>query len=332
MSTENTLVATVEDDLDLFSSDFFGQKQADPEPANSEPEETAVEDASNEDTQIEEDTLVENEDDTEAETDTETDDTPVEVKPKKNRFQDRIDKLVGESNAAKRELDAVKAELEALKNPTNANKEPVPVQTEGPSPDDVNEDGSEKYPLGEFDPGYIRDLTKFTIAEERKAMAAEAAAEAERQRAIQESQAVQESWNQKLAPAEERYPDFREKGGEFIQSIEERITPEYSQYLSNVLMEMDYGPDVLYYLANNPDEAIEIVSSGARKATGALYRIEAKFAEAAEAKKTARPKISNAPTPPVHTNKGSAVARVEVPADTDSLDDFESMFFKKTRR
>jgi hypothetical protein len=91
-------------------------------------------------------------------------------------------------------------------------------------------------------------------------------------------------------------------------------------------MEMDAGPEVFYYLANNLDEAEEIVNAGPRKATMAFARIEAQLVGAKT--KTAAVKTTNAPPPPPQL-KGSAIAKASVPLDTDDLDAFSKQLFKK---
>lgn len=336
MSTENTPVDLDMDDLDAFSVDFFGQKQDDSEPASSESEEDVADQESDalepkDDTQTpEDDDALETEEDDEVE-DEVKEEAP---KPKKNRFQERIDEVVGKQRETERQLQQALAELNNLKktseNKPNESATPVetPTNTSGPKPDDLNPDGTAKYPLGDFDPNFITDLTKYAIREEREAIARQEQ-EKERVTAMEaEKQALQNSWQEKLGPAQERYPDFQEKGQQLVDTFE-GIDEAYGEYLSATIMSMDYGPDVLYYLANNPDEASKIVKAGATKATIALGRLEAKFALADEEKQQARPKVSKAPTPPAHRNKGSAVSVAEVPDDTDDLDAFAKKLFKK---
>lgn len=327
MSNEQTPVeSTVDDDLDTFSDVFFGRKAPDDEQASSEEVETSnTDDDAQEDTHPEADTLANDEDETE-----EPEAVAEEPKPKKNRFQERIDELTGKAREAERERDALIARLEKLEQTSK----PAPVieaaENTGPTPDDTNEDGTDKYPLGEFDPNYIRDLTRHTLQTEKEAMQREEAQKAQQTEMEAQRAALQTSWEEKLVPAQERYPDFREKGEELINSLN-GLEPAYAEYLTATLMSMEYGPDVLYYLSNNPDEAHQIVNSGATKATIALGRLESKFA-ASEEEKQRRPKVSQAPIPPTHLNKGSAVVKIEVPDDTDDLDAFADKFFDKKRR
>jgi hypothetical protein len=74
--------------------------------------------------------------------------------------------------AERREAELIRRleQIEARKPEENTKPEPKPLReqlpAEAPNPDALDEDGEPIYPLGEFDPKYIRDLTKFTIAEE----------------------------------------------------------------------------------------------------------------------------------------------------------------------
>lgn len=329
MSTENHVDTEVS--LDDFSAEFFGQTSDTPTEATEEvkPEDQEIDaPETNEDTQPEDDAL---------EQDDETDELQQEEpapKPKKNRFQERIDELTTARREAERREQALAAKLEALEAKFNQNEKPTPApqvkEDTGPQPTDTNDDGSEKYPLGEFDPNYIRDLTRHELSQQLKAQQEATAKDQERLK-IEAAQAqLQTEWNEKITPAQERYPDFQEKGQQLVDSFSD-LDPAYSQYLANTLMEMEYGPDVLYYLASNPDEAQKIIKSGATKATIALGRIESKFALAEAEKQIARPKVSQAPTPPSHLNKGSDTAKPAIRGDEDDLDLFEKEFLKKKR-
>lgn len=352
MSTiDNNPVETEEQNLDDFSADFFGQKEADPpteatEGVNQEDDETEDDASLEQDTHVDDeddDALAPDERDEDAnEKDEEDQDEPEDSnapKPKKNRFQERIDQLVRDREEERRERLALQAKLEELINKQNepepkkeAPKVDTPTadqqQDEGPQPGDLNEDGSEKYPLGEFDPAYIRDMAKHVINAEREAMKREQEQQEQIRREQEAAQALQEQWNQKLEPAKERYPDFMEKGEQLAVAFD-GIDQAYGDYLTSTIMEMEHGPDVLYYLANNLDEAKAIVNSGARKATVALGRLEAKFADASEERKQARPKVSKAPEPPSRLNKGTSAVKPSVKGDEDDLESFEQVFFKK---
>lgn len=338
---QNDSADGVEDNLDLFSADFFGQKDAAPEePASSQEEDQTDDDTDDAPQASEEVDTHDNVDDAPEEGDDETEEDepePQEGKEepkKKNRFQERIDEVVGKQREAERRaaefeqrLNDALAKLE--KQQDNETK-PSPVKSESdePSPTDKNEDGTDKYPLGEFDPSYIKDLTKYAFESQRISAEEKVKQEAEQRQMDEARAALQEGWQAKLGPAQERYPDFQQKGEELLSGFSD-LDQAYGEYLTARLMDMEFGPDVLYYLASNPDEARKIVDSGPAKATLALGRIEAKFMFAEEEKKLARPKTSKAPPPPPHANKGSAGVVVEVPDDTEDLDAFSRKLFKK---
>jgi hypothetical protein len=158
---------------------------------------------------------------------------------------------------------------------------------------------------------------------------AAADAEAEKQRQAEEAKnQLTTAWNGKLQTAiKEKYPDMLEKNV-VLRDEFATLDPAYGEYLGNTIMGMEYGTDVLYYLANNVDEAKKIAASGAAAATLALGRLEAKFAFQAEEKVERKPKVSKAPEPPENLNRGSFVNK-EISGDTDDLDLFAQQLFNK---
>lgn len=342
----NTPDVTPDDNLDDFAAEFFGQNDAAPDTTKSEspPEDedggddaltngNEVEDADEDNDTLDtgdnpEEDLEEGDGEDESSEDADSDANTKAKAPKKGRFQERIDELTSaRRDAERREAEALdrirKLEEKLGQNETSKEQEDTKV---GPQATDKNEDGTDKYPLGEFDPNYVQDLVKYTLEAERKA----AEIDRTKQELNQEHEAVraalQDNWEAKLEPARERYPDFQEKGQELFESLS-GIDEAYGEYLSGTLMSLDHGPDVLYHLATNPEEARQIINSGARSATIALGKLEAKFA-AGETQPTKAVRTSKAPTPPP-TNKGSSAAKGRVAPDTDDLDSFEKEFFKK---
>lgn len=324
--TEVTTEVQVDDtdNLDTFANDFFGEKtKAEPDAKPDEVEQDSDAETGEVDTKAQTDEPDPNED-PEAEF--------KEAPPKKKTVQDRIDELVKQREDIKREsaaeIDKVRKEFEAqlaaLKPTASAPK------SNEPDPTDINDDGTLKYELGEFDPQYIRDLTKFTFAQERIQSEADASKLALQVRETEARQVLTTEWNGKVEAAKTEYPDFQEKATTLLDGFG-GLSQDYASYLSTVLMQMDHGTDVLYYLSNNPEEATKIVNSGAQKATLALGRIEAKFYEAAQTKLAAKPKVSSAPTPPPMRTRGTNGAFISVAPDTDDLDAFENSFFVKRK-
>jgi hypothetical protein len=346
MSTEeNTPIdTTVTENLDDFAAELFGESVSEPS-GDAKPEETeelSEQDSDapidSEDTQDSADegaTESEGEEPEEEEEPTETDegdDAPKKV----NRFQERINEVTAARRAAEREAEAerqlrinLEKRLQELEKTVNPEPEkPVVQETpelKAPQPTDTNEDGSDKYPLGEFDPAFLRDTVQHLFNQKEQEQKA-AQEEARKQQEITQQRApLQEAWNQKLVDAQERYPDFQEKGQQMID-VFDGIDEQYGQYLTDTLMEMDAGPDVFYYLSNNLDEAKDIVNAGPRKATIALAKLEAQLTESTN--KAPRVKPTKAPPPPPQV-KGSAVAKATVPLDTDDLEAFTKELWRK---
>lgn len=311
------------DDLDAFEAGFFGQKSPEETPASA----TTDEDA-------EQDTDSKASEGTEAQTTDDDEQDEAELKeaipetPKRKTVQDRIDEVVRQREELRREsasqIEQLRKELEDFKKGQAPTTDQATAPAE-PTPDALKEDGSPVYALGEFDPQFIRDLTRFTLQQERAKVEVEQA-ETQRQAAVQQAQqALTTEWNGKVTSATQAYPDFVEKSQTLLDGFS-GLDPNYAGYLSNVLMSMEKGPDVLYYLSNHPDEATAIVNSGAQKATLALGRIESRFIQSDQV--APKPKITKAPAPPVERARGTNGAFISVAPDTDDLDAFEREFFQ----
>ena len=353
MSTENTKTndETTELSLDDFAANLFGGKDEAPENANSEEADRESEEVSGEaDEATEQDTQtnvtddigdVSEDDDTLAQDDNEDTDEAddVDQKPKKkNRFQERIDELTAARKEAERkveeqatnfqkQLDEMRAKLEGNKNEQTESDDKGSSELKAPQKDDLDESGKPKYPLGEYDPKFMRDTVEHMFVEREAETAKQQEATAERQQQAEAQVALQGEWNTKLDTARERYPDFQEKGEQML-TVFEGIDQQYGEYLTTTLMEMDNGPDVFYYLANNVEEAQSIVAGGPKKATMAFARIESQLASKTS---TPKQKVTKAKTPPPQ-NKGSSVSNSGVIKDLNEpggLTALERELFKK---
>lgn len=342
MSTnENTPVETPETNLDDFATEFFGENAEASEPANSESQEEedeGVSNAPNEGTRdeaddgVSEDTSDEadnEEDDDLASDEDETDEEEEDGSaPKKTRFQKRIDELTAKAREAERKAEADRQAyedrinaLEEKLGKTDDPKDSPDKAADGPvepTPDAKNEDGTDKYPLGEYDPKYMKDMAKYTFDREFAMREAKAAEDKQAARHAAEKAAIEEQWTEKLTPAQERYPDFQEKGQQLMGTFE-GIDQAYGEYLSTAIMALDNGPDVLYYLASNPDEAESIVKSGPMKATVALGRIDSEFKSEEPSKSTPSRRVSKAPAPPPRA-KGTSVGKARMNPYDEGVD------------
>lgn len=333
-SSEENLVDM--DNLDTFSENFFSdesvQKTDEPEEAAEENEEEVSE---NEDDALAPSEDNENEDEAdESDDESEEDEPEEEEKPKprgKKSAKERIEELYASDKQKEREIARLLAELEKTKAPIedNTKTEPKPLReqlsAEAPNPDAVDEDGELIYKLGEFDPIFIRDLTRFTINEERKA-AQEAEAKEVKQREVEAAQEkLKSSWLEKVQTVEEELPDIREKLASMEDAFED-VDPDYGEFLAATIMSCDFGPQIMYYLSQNIGEAQKIVASGPAAATLAIGRLDARFNKPAPEKRNNKP--SGAPTPPANRTRGSG-SRANVAPDTMDLKAFEREFYVK---
>ena len=352
-AVETPVLDVNDTDIDAFADEFFAKPEPKAAKTEATKEEKSTDGADAVETEKEPEAeaaepVEEVEEEVEAEEPTAEDDEPEdEFKPKhKNRkpARERISELTAERKAAEARAIAAEQELARLRaerqNPQprqEQQEQPVrkAVDPAAPDPNALNDKGEPVYPLGEFDPQYVADNTRFTIRkemEEQRAQEEQARAE----RAEQEQMtALQTEWAGKLTAAEADFDDLRPT----IASLEGQlrdVPPELGTYLAQTIMQMEVGPQVLYYLANHPDEANEIVAAGPVGATLKLGKLEAKV-EAALAKRRA-PKDqqqaapvrqTRAPDPaPANRGRGSLPS---VRGDTDDLDAFEQVFFKKKK-
>lgn len=311
------------DSLDAFEADFFNKTPKVEEPVQ-EVEEPAEPVADEETHEAGLETPDEPSD--ADETDEVDEEVTPEEKPKKKTAQDRIKELTAQRYDAERAANARIAELERKITELAEAKATTPVVgvlSDGAPDPQAEVEGELLYPLGEFDPKYIRDLTRFTIKQENDA-ATSYRQKAEQEAAVSTARETQRvAWVGKLEEAQTEIPDITDKiiG---LDEVTRGIDPSYNQYLTDVIMSLDNGPRVLAYLSDNPDKAREIVSSGAASATVALGRLDGKMAKPPVQAKV----VTQAPKPASKTTRGTS-GQFSTRADTDDLDAFEKTFFKK---
>ncbi len=325
MDTDNNPEAT-EGNLDDFTAEFFGTK----------PEEKEVETVEGD----QENTPAPTEDDQETEQNTEdSDDENEDVGeeegkfkvPKKLTARERIEQLNAKfreeerlrlaEESRRRETEARLQELEKkLQNP--ATEQEVKTENKGPAPTDKGEDGEDKYPLGEYDPDYIRDLARYEARQARDEVQRELRQEREKEAAMAQLQQISNEWTTKVAASTERLPDLAEKVSDLERSLADS-PQEIVESLAVTVMGLENGPDVLYYLAQNVEEARRIAQGGPQ-ALIALGKIDAMVKPVVE--KTEVKKITEASEPPPRTRGMNG--QFGVSPDTNDLDAFTREFFK----
>lgn len=321
MTTENSNAITSAEQA-AFKTEFFGGTPT--------PVEAPVEshDADADDTSSEDDALDTNvQPDAEADPDdNDGDDTEAVVeKPKKKTAQERISEITAKLRLAEqREAEALRKLQERETPEPKVDVKPVLNEVGAPTPDDKNEDGTDKYPLGEFDEQLARDRAEFFVQKQWDTLQAKEAEKTALQTRQTELQRTATEWETKLAEVEKDLPDIRQSVDDLKETFES-MPEEVGEHFAMVLMSMDKGPQVVDYLAENPEELHALVASGLTKATIGLGRIEARFM--AEDGSKIKPKVTKAPEPPRTVNRGNHGQFSSAP-DTDDLAAFKRDHWK----
>lgn len=181
--------------------------------------------------------------------------------------------------------------------------------------------------LKEPDPKDFADIAAFTkawtdynskVTEQKIAQAREE----ERQRVAWERQ--NEEMRKRVERAKADIPDFVD----VIESAD-RVKLNVPPHVQALIVESDYGPEIAYHLAKNPDEQARIFAMTPAKALAALGRIEARY----EKQESAEKKADSKPTPTIETTRAPApVASIRGDAETASYDMSKPMPFEEYRR
>lgn len=331
MTDDNSELVDI-DNLDTFEEKFFAEDAPEEVEVVEDTEADAL--ATSEDKDAPAETGDEDQD---AEEEAEPDPDQEEEKPKakgKKSFQERIDELTRQRYEAERRAQEREAlllrRLEALESQTKEPTQPVQAQLPqgAPDPDAVNANGDRIYPLGEFDKAYVADLAKFTVNQE---IAAENYRRQQQEllgRLNEAQEVLKQSWAQKVEDAAKENPDIRDNIASLANSFT-GIDPAYGEYLAVTIMSAENGPEIMDYLSQNIGEAQKIVASGASAATYAIGRLDAQLSRGRSNQEEKRNRtVSHAPVPPGQTTKGRK-GHVVVRGDTDNLDAFEKVFYKK---
>lgn len=313
----------IPDDLDAFNALLSGdpvEPEAHVEEQDGEIEDgedtpaTEVEASEAEDPELEEEVPVD-----------EPDDSLLKIGKKKQTARERIEELNAKFREEERlriEIQNRLAELEA--KPQKETKEDVTQPRTGPNPDDVDSEGEPLYPLGEFDPNFVRALADFSFDQRIASYEAEQARKDEAVREARVRNEIQSEWNTRLDAAEASLPDLREKGKN-LEIVFEGVDSEFGDYVATTLMTLNNGPEVLYYLSDNLTEARDIIKSGPVGVAIALGRLDA-LMQKAEAKPVK--KVTEAPSPIPNRSRGTG-GKYAVAPDTDDLAAFEEMFLRR---
>ena len=232
-------------------------------------------------------------------------------KPKKgkNGFTKRIAKL----NARAERLEAENAELKRL-----AGVKPAAAAEETPAlPVDSN--GKPVRPK-------LSDYPTYEAHEDALAVYEEALADwtfedrTKRQTAQAKQTEAAKAWEDRTEKIRVKHPDYNEK----INALQIPNTPAVP-VVRDAIAESEVGPEILYHLAQHPDEAKRILTLSPVRAVVELGKLEAKLTPPAAAPKQ-KTKVTSAPDPVTPVGgKGTAS-----PKPLHEVDDFSE--YEKRRK
>jgi hypothetical protein len=209
--------------------------------------------------------------------------TPPEEEGKKKtagKVQERIDKLTWEKWEAKREAEQLRKELEEFRNTTTV----APAQRPIPPVEDDFDDPNE----------YRKARVKYED---------EIFAWNETRRNTElEKQRLQESFQESLKAFNKRAERMRAKYPDFDEAIS---APIFSPSVSQEVLDSEYGAEIGYYLAKNPDEALRLSSLPPSRVAKEIGKLEVKFTSVS--KRT----VSKAP-PPINPLDGDDAVKPDL--------------------
>lgn len=177
--------------------------------------------------------------------------------------------------AAEARAEALQREIDALRN-GSAKSQPGTASSEGDEP--KQEDFKT---VGE----YAKALTKWEVAQARKAESAEAAKQTQRQ----QIETVQQQFAQRVAETAKTIPDYHE--------IVEAADWEVPHHIQAYIVDSENGARLGYHLAKNRDEFDRIAKLSPIRAFAELGKLEDKLTAKAPAKEPATTQVSRAPAP-----------------------------------
>lgn len=243
---------------------------------------------------------------TEEEHDDEAEGKHEESKPKKrNGINDRFSELSAKARDAQAARDAAEARASAAEAKARELEERLNPKPKADP--DAGKPRREEY-TDPFD--YAEKLSEWNVKKElteRDAREAKSKADAE---AAKTAKAFQE----RIAKAKEAIPDF----DEVLQSSDLKVSDD----VRDAIIESDLGPEILHYLALNPEQAEKINGMDAKKALREIGRLEVRLEPKEEStQKETKPAAKRESLPePIVPVKSKA---------TGHEDDFEGLSYQE---
>ena len=202
-----------------------------------------------------------------------------EAKAKRRSFEERINKVTRRMHEERERADAVTRQYNALLQEVQSK----PLQREA-----FRDDES-------FAAAVDRQRVRLNVLE----VQAEQAIEGVRSAGTQHQQTVADAWAAAVADVSETIPDWHA----VVSASKAPTTPAMDQ----AIMENENGPEIAYYLAKHPAEALRIYQLSPKAQEREIVRLESRISSIAPTTKTSAP----APIKPIP----AAAKAVTSPAD-----------------
>ena len=221
---------------------------------------------------------------------------PAGGKPKGKRggFQKKIDKLTADKHRLEGELAATRRQLEG--KPAGETPADQPVVDQGPVK-------PTRPKLADFDGDWDKYESAQSVYEEKKTEYDRSIAlkefneQRQREQLAQVQQQIQGQFEQRKTAVMEKFDDYEE----VIESLVAAGDVVFPGYLAEAFMESPQGPEVMYHLAKNVDEAKRILALSPRMQLLEIGKIEATLEANSKEKPTetvpATPARAAAPAP-----------------------------------
>ena len=227
-----------------------------------------------------------------------------EGKPKKEGgFQKRIRKLAAQRDAARAEAEYLRKQ-QMLDRPHEQKAEAAAESKPKPKMEDFDlGDGTYNHAA------FTEAVAAWTADEAVKKFAADQETKTRQAQAQAEAQTLTQSFKKREAEFVKQVEDYDEVADTAIGILSEPT--QASRAIGDALFTSEVGPEMLYYLGQNPDEAQRIAALSPLKAVMELGKLEAQLAEQEEKNpdksETTAPPVSRAPKPMAPIKKPAGI-------------------------
>lgn len=210
-------------------------------------------------------------------------------KKKKGGFQRRVDKLTREKEDLRRDNEQLRADMAAQKAARDSGKVTEPTKTTTDSKEPKSDDFEK---VEDYYKAVAKHEAKLELQNEMKAQAAK-----------QREDAAKAELANKQNAHRSRITDFEKTHADFKDVMEEIGEIAAPREMFDAILESDFGPAIMYELAQDPESYAKLAAAGPIHAVKAVAKIEARLEAASSAAKDktapAAPakKVSSAPPP-----------------------------------